>query len=254
MKLALGLALVCGVALALTVGLPGQSTDVETLRKEIEALKVRQAALEREVQELRARLGGAVRQQPRADATISLVGAKVRGNASAKVMLLEFSDYQCPFCGRHYRETMPLLQKEYIDTGKIRYAFRDFPIESLHREAIKAHEAVNCAADQNKYWPMHDRLFANPRPLGPDQLRAHASAVGLELGAFQQCLDSGKHAQTVQQGIAAAVGAGASGTPAFFLGLVDQSGQSLKASRFISGAQPFARFKQEIDAMLSGSN
>jgi protein-disulfide isomerase len=251
MKTALGLALVGLVALGLTVGLPGQATDVETLKKEIEALKARQAALEREVQELRARLGGA-RPQPRADAAISLAGAKIRGSASAKVMLLEFSDYQCPFCGRHYRETMPLLEKEFIDAGKIRYAFKDFPIESLHREAIKAHEAANCAADQNKYWPMHSRLFANPRPLGPEQLRAHASAVGVELGAFQQCLDSGKHAKTVQQAVTDAVAAGATGTPAFFLGVVDQGGQSLKAMRFISGAQPYARFKQEIDAVLTG--
>jgi protein-disulfide isomerase len=169
-------------------------------------------------------------------------------------MLLEFSDYQCPFCGRHYRETMPLLEKEYIETGKIRYAFRDFPIESLHREAVKAHEAVNCAADQNKYWQMHDRLFLNPRPLGPDQLRTHASALGIELGVFQRCLDSGKHAETVQQGIAAAMAAGANGTPAFFLGVVEAGGQTLKATRFINGAHPFARFKQDIDAMLSGSN
>lgn len=252
MKLGLGLVIVCCAALALTVGLPGQSTDVETLKKEIEALKVRQAALEREVQELRARLGGGARQPTRGDVAISLAGAKIRGSASAKVMLVEFSDYQCPFCGRHYRETMPLLEREYIASGKIRYAFLDFPIESLHREAVKAHEAANCAADQNRYWPMHNRLFENPRPLGPDQLRAHASAVGLDMGPFRQCLDSGKHAETVQRSIAAATAAGANGTPAFFLGVVDPGGQSLRASRFISGAQPFARFKQEIDAVLAG--
>jgi protein-disulfide isomerase len=252
MKTGLAVAAAVAVALALTIGLPGQSTEVDSLKKEVETLKARQAALEKELQELRARLG--LRPQPRGEMTINLAGAKLRGNRSAPIMLLEFSDYQCPFCGRHFRETMPLLEKEYIDPGKVQYAFRDFPIESLHRQAIKAHEAANCAADQDKYWQMHNRLFLNPNPLGPEQLRTHASAVGLDLAAFQECLDSGKHSKVVQQGIADAMAAGATGTPAFFLGTVDQNGQRLKAVRFISGAHPYARFKQEIDALLSGSS
>jgi protein-disulfide isomerase len=250
MKTALGLLAAVGLALAFTVGLPGQSSDVDALKKEVETLKTRQAALERELAELKARLTG----QPMPDASISLSGAKIRGNSSAKVMLLEFSDFQCPFCGRHYRETMPQLEKEYIEAGRIQYAFRDFPIESLHREAIKAHEAANCAADQGKYWPMHARLFLNPKPLGIEELKAHGAAVGLEAASFQQCLDSGKHAGTVQQGVADAVGAGISGTPAFFVGVVADDGKSLKAMRFINGAHPFGRFKQEIDAVLAKAN
>lgn len=250
MKPVLALLAAAGVAVALTVGLPGQSTDVQALRKEIEALKARQTALERELAEMRARLTG----QPAPDAAISLAGAKIRGNTSAKVILLEFSDFQCPFCGRHFRETMPQLEKEYIEAGKIRYAFRDFPIESLHRQAVKAHEAANCAADQNKYWPMHNRLFLNPNPLGPEELKGHASAVGVDLQAFQQCLESGKHAGTVQQGVNDAVGAGVTGTPAFFIGVVDAGGANLKAMRFIAGAHPFSRFKQEIDAVLAKSD
>jgi len=253
MKPALAVIAAVGAAIALTVaGLPGQSTDVEALKKELETLKTRTAALERELADMRARLG--IPKPPSTDSPISLSGAKIRGSASAKVMLLEFSDYQCPFCGRHFRETMPQIEKNYIETGKIRYAFKDFPIESLHRQAVKAHEAANCAADQDKYWPMHNRLFMNPNPLGSEELKAHAAAVGVELGAFQQCVESGKHAQTVQQSINDAVSSGVSGTPAFFVGVVAADGKSLKAARFISGAHPFTRFKQEIDALLSSSN
>jgi protein-disulfide isomerase len=251
MKIALAVIAV-GAAVALAVGMPGQSTDVEALKKEIEALKARTTTLERELADMRSRLG--LPKPPGTDSPISLTGAKIRGSASAKVMLLEFSDYQCPFCGRHFRETMPQIEKNYIETGKIRYAFKDFPIESLHRQAVKAHEAANCAADQDKYWPMHSRLFMYPNPLGPEELKAHAVAVGVDLGAFQQCVDSGKHAKTVQQSIDDAVSSGVSGTPAFFVGVVAADGQSLTAARFISGAHPFSRFKQEIDALLSGAN
>jgi protein-disulfide isomerase len=252
MKTALAVTIALGVVLALAVGRPGQSTDVNALKKELETLKARTAALERELTDLRARLG--LPKPPGTDTPISLTGAKVRGNASAKIMLLEFSDYQCPFCGRHFRDTMPQIEKEYIETGKIRYGFKDFPIESLHRQAVKAHEAANCAADQNKYWPMHNRLFMNPNPLGPDELKAHASAVGVEPAAFQQCLESGKHTKTVQESVNDAVSSGITGTPAFFLGVVEADGKSLKVTRFINGAQPYARFKQEIDALLSGAN
>jgi protein-disulfide isomerase len=252
MKPALAVIAAIGAAVALTVGLFGQSTDVDALKKEIETLKARTAALERELADMRSRLG--MPKPPSADSPISLSGAKIRGNASAKVMLLELSDYQCPFCGRHFRETMPQIEKAYIETGKIRYAFKDFPIESLHRQAVKAHEAANCAADQDKYWQMHNRLFMNPNPLGPEELKGHAAAVGVNLGTFQQCVDSGKHVQTVQQSINDAVSFGVNGTPAFFVGVVTDDGKALKASRFISGAHPFARFKQEIDALLSSSN
>lgn len=252
MKTALAAIAVVAVAIALTVGLPGQSTDVETLKKELETLKTRTVALERELADLRTRLG--LPKPPSLDTPISLNGAKIRGNATARVMLLEFSDYQCPFCGRHFRETMPQIEKEYIATGKIRYAFKDFPIESLHRQAVKAHEAANCAADQDKYWQMHSRLFMNPNPLGPEELKSHAAAVGVELGKFQQCVDAGTHVKTVQQSIEDAVSYGVSGTPAFFVGTVEADGKSLKAARFISGAHPFTRFKQEIDALLAGAN
>ena len=111
MKPALAVIAAVGAAIALTVAaLPGQSTDVEALKKELETLKTRTAALERELADMRARLG--IPKPPSTDSPISLSGAKIRGSASAKVMLLEFSDYQCPFCGRHFRETMPQIEKD----------------------------------------------------------------------------------------------------------------------------------------------
>jgi protein-disulfide isomerase len=97
---------------------------------------------------------------------LNLKGDPFKGEKNAKVTLVEFSDYQCPFCARHVRATLPPLESEYIATGKIKYVFRNFPIASIHPLAFKAHEAANCSGEQDKYWEMHDRLFANSKALG----------------------------------------------------------------------------------------
>jgi hypothetical protein len=95
------------------------------------------------------------------DAVVAIGDAPVKGNPNAKLTLIEFSDYQCPFCRRHAENTLPSLDKEYIATGKVRYVFHDFPLEAIHPQAFKAAEAAHCAGEQQKYWEMHGRLFAN---------------------------------------------------------------------------------------------
>jgi protein-disulfide isomerase len=150
------------------------------------------------------------------------------------------------------RDTYPQLIKEYVDTGKVRYAFRNFPIESLHKQAFHAHEAAECAADQNKYWEMHDVLFANFNTLDEPSLTKYAAKAGLDMAAFDTCLKSGKHADKIRQDIQDAARAGANGTPIFFLALTG-SGDAVEPVRVISGARPYAMFKQEIDALLADS-
>jgi protein-disulfide isomerase len=146
---------------------------------------------------------------------------------------------------------MPRIDSEYIQTGKVRYVFRDFPIDSLHPQAPKAHEAVNCAGDQGKYWEMWDRLFSNPRQLSPEQLVEHGRAIGVDAGRLKQCLDSGKHEAAVNASVKEALGLGASGTPIIFFGLTEPGSDTVKAVRVIRGAYPFDRFKQTIDALLA---
>jgi protein-disulfide isomerase len=105
---------------------------------------------------------------------LSVDGAPSMGNGDAKVTLIEFSDYQCSFCGRHFSQTLPRLMTEYVKTGKVKYVLRDFPLEPIHPLAFKAAEAARCASDQGKYWEMHDRLFSNQQALGPKDLPRHA--------------------------------------------------------------------------------
>jgi protein-disulfide isomerase len=245
-----------GGALAATgvmlgVGVPGQQapSEIEALRKEVEALKVRQQTLETQLSQLLAALQGQPAEPQQV--TIDLSNAPARGREDAKVTMVEFSDFQCPFCGRHFRETMPQIDRDYIKTGKVRYVFKDFPIESLHPQAPKAHEAVNCAGEQNKYWEMWARFFSNPRQLAPADLAGHAAAEGLDVGRFEECVSSGRFAGAVRNNIQQAMQLGATGTPWVFLGVTSPGSTTLTATKIIRGAFPYDRFKSVIDELLA---
>jgi protein-disulfide isomerase len=166
--------------------------------------------------------------------------------------VIEFSDYQCPFCQRFFANTLPALKRDYIDTGKVRYVFRDFPLDSIHPQARKAAEAAHCAGDQGKYWEMHDTLFKNQRALMVDNLKDLARGLGLKDDDFTSCLDQGKHAETVNGHFTAGSAIGITGTPSFFIGKTSADG-TMEAIN-IRGAQPIAAFRQAIDRLLEGKN
>ena len=136
-----------------------------------------------------------------------------------------------------------------METGKIKYVFLDFPLESIHKLAFKAAEAANCAGEQGKYWEMHDRLYENQKSLEP--WTAHAEAIGLDMGKFQDCLNGGRYAHEIRKDMAEAQKAGVTGTPAFFLAYTDPSSSKVKTVTGMKGAQPFAAFKAAIDRLLA---
>ncbi len=256
------------LTIVLGISIPGclfaqaafSQTDAEmaTLRQEIETLKQGQDAMRKDLQEIKQLLKTRPRQARRqaaqdVDVAVGVGNLPVQGDESARVTLIEFSDYQCPFCRRHVDNTVPRLAKEYIETGKLRYAFRDFPIQSLHPRAFTAHVAARCAGDQGQYWAMHDRIFTNPRAVAPEQLAGHAEALGLDAAAFRACLADEKYAEQVRADMAAGRRLGVSGTPTFFLGVTDSDGKLKKAKR-IRGAQPYNVFKEEIDKLLAGKS
>jgi len=138
-----------------------------------------------------------------------------------------------------------------VSTGKLRYVVADFPIESIHPQAFKAHEATHCAGDQGKYWEMYHRLFGNQRALGAADLLAHADALSLKAEAFKPCVESGKYAARVQRDLAEGRRAGVTGTPTFFLGWVEPDGTRVRSIRRLVGAQPYDAFKEAIEAALS---
>ena len=131
----------------------------------------------------------------------------------------------------------------------MKYVFMDFPLP-MHGQAMKASEAALCAGDQDKFWEMHDRLFANQNALSPEALAKHAEALGLDTTQFKECLDSGKYAAQIKAAMAEGQKAGITGTPGFLLGFIEADGK-VKATKKISGAVPYANFKATIDEMLS---
>jgi|SRR5690606_8363555 len=221
-----------------------QSQDVEALRKEVEGLKLQQRQLAEELQRIQQALG-------MRSSTLSLGSAPTRGAADAPLVLVEFSDYECPFCIRHFTQTMPELEREYIATGKLRYVFMDYPIDQLHPAALKAHEAARCAGEQGKFWEMHNRLFTPAGTHAPAQLKQLAAQLNLDRTAFDACLDSGRMQNAVRDSVNTAQGLGADGTPQMFLALPNDDG-SVRLIRSIRGAVPFPQLKQLIDSLLEG--
>jgi protein-disulfide isomerase len=238
------------------------SDDARMLGREIEALKAGQAALQKELQDIRNLLQQAA--QPAAaaarvataeaiDTVLSIEGAPFKGDAAARVTVVEFTDYQCPFCSRHFRQTWPQLEQDFVKTGKAKFVLRDLPIEAIHPQAFKAAEAASCAGEQGRFWEMHDRLFANQSTLGRKDLSAHAQALGLDNSAFDSCLDSGKGAAKIRKDVADSERLGARGTPIFFLGVTDPGSSQLKAVRLIRGAHAYATFKEAIESLLAAA-
>jgi protein-disulfide isomerase len=247
------------ILLSLLHAQPGRtqsSEELKALRKDIEGLKQGQSAIQKELQEIKSLLQSRAAPPPPEpqNVVLNLMGDPIKGEKNATVTLVEFSDYQCPFCARHVRETLPPLEREYIATGKVKYVFRNFPIASIHPLAFKAHEAANCSGEQEKYWEMHDRLFANSKALGAKDLSQHAQALALDLAKFQACLDSGKHAGKIGSDLAEGQKAGVQGTPTFFLGLTEPNDTQITAVKIIRGAQPYTAFKQAIETLLSTKN
>ena len=127
---------------------------------------------------------------------------------------VEFTDYQCPFCRRHSNNTVPALTKDYIDTGKIKYVMRQFPLKSIHKQADKASEAALCGGDQGKYWEIHEKIFANQRKLSDDELMGYAEQAGVDQDQFKDCFTGGKYTAQVDQDVADGSKGGVRGTPA----------------------------------------
>jgi len=245
--------------------------ELSDLKREVEALKNGQTAIQRDLAEIKNMLlqreaqnlrdtqgrpaapsapAQAQAPAPQAVTVVSIDGGAVKGEQNAKLTLVEFTDYQCPFCSRHYRETMPKIVDEYVKTGKVRYVLREFPLESIHRQAVKAAEAANCSGEQGKYWEMHNLLFSNQKAMTIKDFVDHAQGLGLDNAKFLKCVDSGKYTAKVRKDIGDAQKYGATGTPTFFLGHTDPKSTDVKTVKKLVGAQPYGAFKDAIDSLL----
>jgi len=170
---------------------------------------------------------------------------RTRGNPDAPVTLIEYSDFTCGYCGKFFRETWPRLQRKYVETGKVRLLYRDYPRDP-EGPAMTAAIAARCAGDQGRYWDMHDRLYGGPIDI--DRLQAHVRTIGLNQPAFAACLRDAPHRGAILQDKEDGIRIGFVGTPGFVLFRTDRAGKDKPIG--LPGAFPADVFEQEIDRLL----
>lgn len=180
---------------------------------------------------------------------LALDGAAVRGSREAKIAIIEYTDLQCPYCGKFARDTLPALAKEYIDNGRVLFAVWQLPLESIHPFALRAATAVECAGLQGQYWRMHDQLFTRQDRLDDASLLGHAQALSVNMDRFRACLD-GRVVDKVRRDAARGRALGVSGTPTFFLGAVLTDGR-VRVSDRLAGAQTIEQFRTAIDRVMT---
>ena len=252
--------------------------DLDRVREELAAMRGELRAL----RELLQRLAAPSQPLARMTVTVTTGDNPALGRRDAPVTIVEFSDYQCPFCRQFVTTTLPALKSTYVDAGKLRWVFRDFPLDQIHPWAKPAAIAGRCVFKQTpaafwdyhdwvyerqaeitkdnfrdkalefakgKYWDMHDLLFQNQQALAAEQLPTYADRLGLDRAAFGTCLNSGKYAAAVQKNFGDGAAAGVRGTPSFVIGRTrpDDTVEGL----LLTGARPLADFRQEIDRLLS---
>jgi len=190
-------------------------------------------------------------EQPNLTTKISVDNDPIIGNPDAPITIIEFSDFQCPFCARFYSQTLPLIYQEYIEPGKVKLVFRDYPIQSIHPNAVPAAVASECANEQGKFKEMHDMLFEKQNEWSSQEntvalslFSQYATKIQLEQEVFDSCLTSGKYIEEIKKDLDDGRDYGVTGTPGFFVGN-DQIGYVE-----LKGAQPFDSFKKIIDSQL----
>ncbi len=243
----------CVLAITPLMAFAQVTPPADDLHRRLDGLDETNRAMLRELQEIRRLLerfqaaeAPAGRLPP---GPIDVRGEPFRGSPNARVAIIEFSDYQCPFCARFTNDAYVQIGRDYVDAGKVKYIWRDLPLD-MHPQARKAAEAAHCAGAQGKFWAMHDRLFQNQKALAPADLTRHAEALGLAGGEFQSCLDSSRYAADIAADIADASSLGIEGTPSFLIGLVQPDG-SVEVVGMVDGARPYGDFKAALDRMLS---
>lgn len=226
------------------------------LKKEVEELKKGQQEVQKDLLEIKSLLSRNAAPHVASvinvkDVEIDLGNSPIIGSDKAKVMMIEISDYQCPYCGRYSRDTFPQIWEQYVNKGTIQYAVMDQPLPT-HKMAPKAAEASHCANDQGKYWEIHKLMMSKQESLG--DLNSYASALSLDLTKFEECLNMNKYKDQVEKASSFVKQLGIKGVPGFIIAFVDvQHRTRVKGLSFIAGAQPLAVFQRTLDQALASS-
>ena len=226
-----------------------------SVQQQLDELREGQQRLLREVEEIKklvqeksARIDAGSKPAAPKISSVNVFGEPFRGTNTAKVALIEYSDFDCSFCGRYARNIFSKIDADYVRPGKVRYFFRDLPEPNQTNAWLKA-RAARCAGDQGKFWEMHDRLFAAQETSG-QQLGALAQTLGLDTDQFNQCLSSEKYLENIQLSAAGARRMGLFGTPAFLLGTISEDGGFVSVKKVLVGVEKYETLKTALDELL----
>lgn len=182
---------------------------------------------------------------------VSFEGAPTAGESTARLAILEYSDFQCPYCGRFANETLPELKRRYLATGQVLFAFRHFPLESIHPFAMRAALSAACAQRQGRFWDLHDRYFAASRQWNDTLMSSLLGSLPLDNRALDECVARSANG-AVRADLESGRTLGVSGTPTFFIGSLDAD-RRLQIAKRITGAQPISAFSEIIESLLHGT-
>lgn len=234
---------------------PDSRQDIAALKNDLRTLLAQQRELIGQIDQLKQYLSVNVStrttpQLPSQPRTVGVRREAFRGDNTASVALVEYSDFECPFCGGYEQQTYPQIFDNYIKTGKVKLFYRDLPLP-MHPHATQAARAARCAGEQGKYWEMHDSLFAKQNALSDPALLDLAKTLGLDTQKFGECFSSDRYKEEIQKSITEAQKLGVQGTPTFFIGTIDANGDVVNISKRINGAKPYADFQAALDEALA---
>ncbi len=234
---------------------PAVAQDAKHLQQQIDELRKGQEQILKQLEDIRSLLKEqrvAKESKPVRPSflSINVHGEPFRGEAKARVAILEYSDFDCGFCAEFATNIFPQIDSHYIKTGKVKFFFRDMPSPE-HPFAVFKAKAARCAGEQGKYWQMHDYLFAHQLPMGTSDAPKLAEAVGIDASKLSRCLAADKYASIAQRSLASAEKFGIDGTPAFIIGTLSEDGSFLKAAEVTIGTQTYEFFQKKLDALIS---
>jgi protein-disulfide isomerase len=241
-------------------------SQISDIHLDIQSIQEKQELLQKELSEIKKLLSAQANvaekekprsppQQPPLPMTMDISKSPTMGNKNAPLVLIEFTDYQCPFCRRHFETVHQQLVKTYVDTGQLKLVLKEFPLQKLHPNAPRAAMAAQCAGSQNSYWPMHDLLFRNQTRVQMADLKSFAVSLGLDSELFMNCMKERLFTSNIIEDFNLGVTAGVKGTPFFFFGRNNKtSPDMITVEQYFYGAKTFEEFKQMIDTLLSTKN
>jgi protein-disulfide isomerase len=229
--------------------------NLASLRSDVRALQAQQKEIVSRLDQLKQllqandhRTSSAASSAPKPPTTLDIQGDIFRGDSNARVAIIEYADFECPYCREYERTVFPQLLSDYIRNGKVKYVYRDLTLP-IHPFAIPAARAARCAGEQGKFWEMHDNIFAKQGSPSAPAFVERAKALGLDGGKFAECFSSDRYTEDISKSVSYAQTLGIEGTPTFFIGTID--GDTVNIKKAIQGGPPFEVFKTNLDALLA---